>query len=103
MIGREVVEGRQVQGADEQVAYRLTCPSDQTPATPSFKLYDVATDGSRTDVSSTKLSGAGSVSGQVITSPLVISLVDGHLYRLQVTYTSSGNTFSAYVLIDAEF
>lgn len=99
---REVAEGRLVQGEDEQIAYTLTTTNwGASPSAPACTLYDIS-DGNRTDVSTTKLSGSASVNGNVITAPLVIGLVVGHFYRLEFQFVCSGNTFEAYVEIECE-
>lgn len=87
------------QRPDERVAYQVTL--DATYASPGgavCKLFDV-TNG-ETDVTSTKLSGSASIAGQVFTSPLVIALVAGSTYRLEFQFTSGGNTFEPYLMIE---
>lgn len=99
---REVIEGRQRQGIDEQIAYVFMLPTGSAPAYPVFTLWDV-TGGTRTDVTATKLTGAGSVTGDEVTSPLVCALDTGRSYRLQLAYETQGNVLSVYVQIDGEF
>lgn len=99
---REVIEGRQRQGTDEQIAYVFVLPTGSAPMNPVFELWDV-TGGTRTDVSETKLTGAGSVDGDEVTAPLVGGLIEGRRYRLQMTYETQGNTLSVYALLDGEF
>ena len=100
---RQVAEGRLVQGEDERIAYALTTtPWGSSPSTPACKLYDI-TAGGRLDVSATKLSGSASALGDVITSPLVLGLTKGYLYRLEFLFVCAGNTFEAYAEIDAEY
>jgi hypothetical protein len=48
------------------------------------------------------LSGSASVAGDVITTPVVKSLVAGTQYRLEIKFTVSGNIFEAFGFIDAE-
>ncbi len=102
MNSREVIEGRQNQGTDEQIAYVFALASGTNPESPDFTLWDL-TGGSRTDVSATKLAGDAVVDGDNVTSPLVHGLVEGHAYRLQLTYATNGNTLSAFANIEAEF
>ena len=100
--GREVVEGIQYQGVDEQIIYSLTTTNwgSNPTATVSVKAYDVTDD--YTDVSGTVLSGSASVSDDVITLPKVKSLTLGHLYRIEVqfTITGVGTPFEAYIQIE---
>lgn len=102
MISREVIEGKQAQGTNEQVAYAIELPSGTSPESPEFGLWDV-TAGKREDVAASHLAGDATVSGDVVTSPLVFGLTEGHTYRLMLTYVSAGNTLSTYVAIEAEF
>ena len=53
------------------------------------------------DVTSTVTSGSSSVSGDVITLPIIKSLTDGHKYRVEVKFTAGGNIWECYFYIDA--
>lgn len=91
---RRIVESPLYQGVDEQVAYQLTVtPWGSSPTSIAVVLKDAT----GTDVSSTKLSGSATANGDVITTPKVISLVDGSQYRLEIKFTCSGNIFEAWV------
>lgn len=98
---REVNESPLEQGADERVAYSLTT----TPwgASPSAVVVTLWEEQGRTwtDVSSTKLSGSPSVTGDVIMSPMVQSLTPGNRYRLECTFTAGGQTWEPYLIIEA--
>lgn len=101
---REVKESPLRQGSDERIAYvfdytDIGTPSTDVSSTDSFQLYDVT---NSADVTATKLTGSGSVSGYNVTSPLVISLVAGYQYRLTSKVVISSNTVSAYALITGE-
>jgi len=88
------------QGADELCAYRIdtvTWPGAGDPGTVSVVLKELP---ALTDVSSTKLQGPPSVSGNVITTPVVKLLVAGTQYRLEVKWIKEGNTFEAYGILD---
>jgi len=88
------------QRPDERVAYDLTISATYpSPSTPAGKLYDITERGTETDVTASKLSGSAAIVGQVMTSPLVISLVAGRVYRLEFQFVSGGNTFEPYGLI----
>ena len=92
-ISREIKEGRQVQGTGETIVYTLTVsPSGSSPGSESAKIYSVSGD-TYTDVTSTNMTGSASAAGDVITLPAIHSLSIGVLYRVEVTYTISGNTF----------
>lgn len=111
-VSREIKEGPQPQGADEQVPYRLDTANwnsdPSSPATPSaatayiYTVTDVAGVETFTDVTSTKMSGSCSISGQYITMPTILSLVAGTKYRWECKFTLSGNIFEAFGIINAE-
>ena len=101
---REVRESPLRQGTDERIAYvfdytDIGTPSTDVSSTDSFVLLDV---NANSDVSATKLSGSGSVSGYEVTSPLVISLTAGTQYKLTSKVVISGNTVSSFALITGE-
>lgn len=56
----------------------------------------------RLDVTSTVMTGAASVEGNVITLPVIHSLTAGVIYRCEVKFTIDGNVLEAYVYIRAE-
>ena len=99
-VSREIVEGRQTQGVDEQIYYQLTTtPWGSDPESVSVKAYSMP---DRTDVTSTILSGDASTTDDVITLPLCKSLTAGTEYRIEVKFTCSSNVFEAYATIQAE-
>ncbi|KRT76719.1 MAG: hypothetical protein XU14_C0033G0017 [Armatimonadetes bacterium CSP1-3] len=103
MTTREVTQGLQKQGVDEEIAYKLTTtPWGASPTSVSAKVYSIAADGARTDTTSTNMSGTPGVSGDVITLPLLKSLVANTLYRIEVKFTSGGNVFEAYAYVKGE-
>ena len=109
---REIREGRQVQGEEEQVAYRLDTANwsadPDTPSTPSavvvkiFSVTEVAGVMTYIDTSAANLDGAASVATRYITLPVVKVLVAATLYRVEVKFTLEGNIFEAYAYIKAE-
>lgn len=95
--------GKYTQGNDETIIYSVTTtPWGSTPTNVSVKAYDV-TGGTRTDVTSTVLSGNATVVGNVITLPALTGLTAGKGYRVEVKFTSDGNTFEPYLEIEAEY
>ncbi|HRE29041.1 MAG TPA: hypothetical protein PK954_20525 [Anaerolineales bacterium] len=87
---REVAEGVQVQGANEQIAYRLTTtPWGGAPTSVSAQVF--AGLAHVTDVKSLVMPGETyTVSGDVITLPVL------KIYRVVVTFTSGGSVRSAW-------
>jgi len=98
---REVSEGRQVQGVDEEIVYTLTTTNwGSDPSSPSVVVKDLSA--ASADVTSTVTSGDASASGDVVTLPTIKSLTQDHIYRVEVKFTCSGSVYEAYFLIDAE-
>ena len=96
---RRIEQSPLYQGEDEEIAYTLTTtPWGSDPSSPAVVLKDA--DG--TDVSSTYLDGSASVSGDVITTPTVKSLVDGASYRLEIKFTIAGNIEEAWADINGD-
>ena len=102
---REFKESPFYQGADEEVAYKLTVPTSwgtSSLTSLSSMLYEDP-DGDNTDVTSTKITGSTTASGQVITTGLVKLLTAGTKYRLEVKFTSSeSNVLEAFAFIFAQ-
>jgi len=98
---RQVKEQDIVQGIDEEIVYTLTTtPWGSSPIGVSAKAYDLSAP--YTDVSATVLSGSPSVSGDVITLPILKSLTEGKRYRIEVKFTAGGNIFEAWFEVGAE-
>ena len=99
-VSREIVEGRQKQGVDEEVYYSLTTtPWGSDPSSVSVKAYTMP---DRTDVTSTVLSGDASTTDDVITLPKLSGLTAGTEYRIEVKFTCSSNVLECYATIQAE-
>lgn len=90
---RQVVEAPLWQGEDERIYYTVTTtPWGSTPTTTSMVIKDA--DG--TDVTSTYATGSTSVLGDVITLPLIHSLADGAVYRVEVKFTVNSNVVETW-------
>jgi hypothetical protein len=103
-MSRAVKESPLVQGEDEKIAYTITTTpwaSSPSAVVVAVKETSEASD-VWTDVTTTKTSGAASVTGDVITTPKIISLTRGLKYRVEVKFTSGGNQFECYFEIVAE-
>lgn len=99
-IIRRIIESPLDQGEDERVAYALTTtPWGSSPSSASVVLKSYP---DMVDVTSTLMTGLTSVVGDVITSPIVHSLVPGTVYRIEFEFVVSGNTVEAYALIRGE-
>ena len=99
---REIVESPLWQGADEEIAYGLTTTNwGSSPSSPAVVLYSYS-GGTYTDVSSTCLSGSASVSGDVITTPVVKSLEVDTKYRLEIKFTISSTVYETWAWINGQ-
>ncbi len=97
---REVVQGEQTQGEDEEIIYTITTtPWASSPTNQSMVVKDNS-DGS--DVTAAVTSGAMSVAGDVITLMTIENLVAGTIYRVEVLFTAGGSVWEAYFFISAE-
>jgi len=75
-------------------AYAIDVSNRGTPTSPSNTLY------AHTDFTTNltgNISGSPSVSSQTITTSLITGLTGGLWYRLEVSFTVSGNTEEAYI------
>ncbi len=101
-VPRKVKESPLRQGIDEQIMYQVTTtPWGSSPSAVAVAAYDITT--GRDDVSAAVLSGAASVLGDVITTPVVKSLTVDHRYRIEVKFTCSGNILETYFEVNAEY
>jgi hypothetical protein len=99
---REIKEGLQYIGEDETIVYTLTTtPWGSSPTSPAAKIFEVDGD-TLTDVTATKMTGSAAAANDVITLPAIASLTAGTLYRVEVAFTVSGNTFEAFAELQCE-
>lgn len=102
MTTRQVNETDIYQGEDEKIAYRLTTtPWGTSPTDVSVSFYDI-TYGGRVSANAF-LSGVASVSGDVITCPIIQGLIPNRKYRLEIKFVSGGNTWEVFAIINSEF
>jgi len=104
MPSRQVKQGRIGQGVDEKIAYTInTTPWGGTPVVAAFKAFDITSGRQYDDVTAIVFpSGTTSVSGDVITLPLLQLLTLDHVYRVEVKWTFGGNTFECFLEVLAE-
>jgi hypothetical protein len=106
MANREVLEGKQIQGVDEEITWTVTV--DTTWGVPVAPLtvrafgVDESTN-THTDVTSTVMPvGSGSINGQTITCPELKSLTQDILYRVEVKFATGTDIKEAYFFVRAE-
>lgn len=105
MTSREVIQGTQKQGVDERVAYTITTTNwGSTPTSPVVRVDDITTGfSSGTNVTTTVMpTNSPTVSGDIITLSLLRALTLSHTYRVEVQFTSAGNLFETYFIVQAE-
>jgi hypothetical protein len=96
---RYVKESPQNVGRNEKKQFVLdTTPWGGSPTSPACVLYDVTLN-TEVDVSATKLSGSPTISGAVITTPLVQLLTAGSDYLLLIRWMKGSEVSEALLLI----
>jgi len=101
MTSREVSEGQQVQGEDEEIVYTITTTNwGSSPSSVSMVVKDASN--SDTDVTDDVTTGSISTSGDIITLKTISSLTAEHRYRVEVKFTSGSSIFETYFWIRAE-
>jgi hypothetical protein len=98
MTLRSFLGGPVSQGADEKIRYWFT--TTEWGSSPSAVSVTVTTAGE--DVTATVTEGTHAVLDDTITLPLILDLEAGTTYRVEVLFTTGGNTFEAYFEINAE-
>lgn len=98
---REVVEGLLGQGVDESIVYTIdSSPWGGAPVSPTAVIKDEQD--SFSDVTVDVATGTASANGDTILSPEIHSLIAGKIYRVEIAYTSGGNTLEIFFRIKAE-
>lgn len=88
------------QGEDESIYYTIdTTNWGGSPSSVSYVVKDVYN--SNLDVTSSVSTGSATVSGDDITLPRIHGLTVGRKYRVEVKFTSGGNTLEPYFFIEA--
>ena len=101
MVDRVIIEGVQNQGVDEEIVYTITTtPWGSSPTSPSVVVKDLSDD---SPVTSTVMPGdPPSVSGNIITLSALKLLTAGTRYRVEVTFTVSGNILECWFEVRGE-
>jgi hypothetical protein len=104
VFSRRLIEPVIPQGIDERIAYFFsTTPWGGVPTPTLLKAYDVIGLTQYEDVTSTVYpSVIMTVTGDYIFLPLLVAIVIGHVYRIEVQWTRSGNTQEAWFEVKAE-
>jgi len=98
----EVTEGTQEQTSGEAIVWAInTTNFATTPAGPTVKAVRLDTGD---DVTSLVFpTGSAVANSAVITLPALRNLKPGKTYRIQVKFTSGGNTYEPYFQVKAVF
>ena len=99
---REVFEGKQTQGEDEEIVYTIDVSKwGDSPSSPSMVVKEETDD--YEDVTSVVApSGSVSAAANVITLPTIKLLTAEKIYRVEVKFTMSGNVLETYIRIRGE-
>ena len=99
---REITQGIQVQGVDEEIVYTVTTtPWGSTPTSPSVVVKSVTA--GLADVTATVMpSGSPSVLGDIVTLPTLKSLTENVSYRIELKFTSGGSIFEVFAFVQGE-
>lgn len=98
-----VAEGTQEQSADEKLVYTVDVTnwgSSPTSATVACVAIDETTGTTVTTSVFDPSTGAGSASANIITCPVLQSLVKGHTYRIEVFFVIGANSFECYFRVE---
>jgi len=96
----QIIETGLKQGADEEIAYTLTTtPWGDSPSSVSVTAYDMSD--SFAVVTDDILEGDPSSDTTSITTPVVLDLVAGHKYRIEIMFTTGGNILECYFELEA--
>lgn len=105
-IKREINESPIPQGESERVSYTLdTTPWGGSPDNVTVAVYDYSERimDDDTDVTDDVMpANDPSVDDNIITLSAIENLIPGVRYRVNISWTNSGNTLSTYCYIDAE-
>lgn len=102
---REVKGAVRGVGRNERVLFTLTTTRWMTaPESATAKIYEVEVDGEQlTDVTATRMTGACSIDGDVITLPVVFGLEVGRVYLVEVVFVKATSTLSAVAWVMGEW
>jgi hypothetical protein len=95
---REVVEGVQRQGVDEEIRYSVDWSAVGVPSSPVV----VVKCGSSDVTAAVMPVNAPIVVGAVVILSPLLNLVAGALYRVEVKCAVGGNTLESYFFVQAE-
>jgi hypothetical protein len=104
-VHREVIESPMEQGLEEVISYSLdTTPWGGAPSAPECTVYDV-TDRDRIDITEDVMPTNEPVVDEDDPNTIILSPlrdIEEKKYRVEVKWTSSGNVFEAYCIINGK-
>lgn len=94
----EVAEGLQTESSNESLPYGIDTSSRGTPTSPTVQSVK---NRAGTDVKSTVMpSGSPTVSGDIISLPLLTALTAGERYEIRTTYVIGTSTQETIINVD---
>lgn len=97
----ELINSPVRQRANEKRAYRIRTLEGMTPTTPTISVFDVTT-GEPGSAAGGTTEGSPTVSGRVITTCLIKSLVSGKIYRVDVQFNSGDEVIIRHFRVECE-
>jgi len=103
-INREVKESPLNQGEDERIPYRLTTtPWGSNPTSPGITVKDISRGFQDVTAQVTQPAGGPpTVSGDVITMPIIYGLTQGHSYRAEFSFFIGTTKYEPFAIINCE-
>jgi antitoxin component HigA of HigAB toxin-antitoxin module len=99
MVTRELINSPVRQGTTEKRAYLVRTLVGMTPTGVTIAVWDETANADAT-VASTE--GSVTVASNVITTKLIKALTAGHVYRVNVEWTSGSEIVNRYFRVEAE-
>jgi hypothetical protein len=103
-IAREIKEGKQFVGIDEEPNFRLDVSAwGSSPSSPTVAVYEYDEDTETyTDVTGSVLTGTATANGDYISLPTFTPGEVGKVYRFDVGFTVGGSSLVAYAWVVVE-
>ena len=102
MSTREVAEGKQYQGEDEEIVYTIDVSNwGDSPTSPALVVKEV-TDDYAVVTSTVAPTGSASAAANVITLPTIKALTINKVYQCEILFTMSGNKLETFFKIQGE-
>lgn len=99
MVTRELINSPVRQGSSEKRGYRCRMLEGMTPTAVTIAVWDET---ANVDATVASTEGTSTVAANVITTKLIKALTAGHVYRVNVEFTSGSEIINRYFRVEAE-